>query len=70
MKKISLLLTLLILFSCQNNENKSADNLPGRLGNPEMTLKEDPRVIPQVAKALATFGMDGFAPNPVLTMGR
>lgn len=68
MKKISLLLTLLILFSCQNNENKSLDNLPGRLGNPEMTLKEDPRVIPQVAKALATFGMDGFAPNPVLTM--
>jgi acetyl esterase/lipase len=37
-------------------------SLPGRLGDPNRTLKTDPRIDPRLAAALAPFGMDGPPP--------
>ncbi|MFN0088913.1 MAG: alpha/beta hydrolase fold domain-containing protein [Acidimicrobiales bacterium] len=37
--------------------------LPGRLGSPEMQLKDDPRIDPRLLAALATVGLD-TAPPP------
>ena len=37
-------------------------SLPGRLGDPNRTLKTDPRVDPRLVAALAPFGMDGAPP--------
>jgi acetyl esterase len=39
-------------------------HLPGRLGNPDMDLKTDPRTDPRLAAALAAFEMDA-APPPL-----
>lgn len=40
--------------------------LPGRLGNPALTLGTDPRTDPRIAAALAPFGMDGHGEPPPL----
>jgi acetyl esterase/lipase len=37
-------------------------SLPSRLGDPNRTLKTDPRVDPRLVAALAPFGMDGAPP--------
>ncbi|MGP4088254.1 alpha/beta hydrolase fold domain-containing protein [Streptomyces sp. KR55] len=37
---------------------------PGRLGDPELSLRTDPRVHPGVVAALAPFGLDGPAAAP------
>jgi acetyl esterase len=42
-------------------------NLPGRLGDPNRTLKTDPRIDPRLVAALAPFGMDG--PPPPVPVG-
>lgn len=40
--------------------------LPGRLGNPSLALKDDPRADPRMLAAFAAFGMDGpLPPAPV-----
>ena len=41
--------------------------LPGRLGDPEMVLKTDPRTDPRLAAALAVFEMDVAPPPPPVT---
>ena len=65
MKKISLLL-LLIVSSCSNH--KSSNDLPGRLGNPEMSLIDDPRAIPAVTKVMSDYGLDALAPDPPISI--
>lgn len=40
-----------------------APALPGRLGSPDMVLRDDPRADPRLIAALAPFGLDG-APAP------
>src|SRR6478736_4939673 len=37
-------------------------DLPGRLGDPLLALKDDPRVDPRIVAALAPFGLDGPQP--------
>jgi acetyl esterase/lipase len=40
--------------------------LPGRIGDPDCTLRDDPRADPRMVAALAPFGLDGEqAPAPV-----
>ncbi|MEL7157862.1 MAG: hypothetical protein AAFN30_14885, partial [Actinomycetota bacterium] len=39
-------------------------NLPGRLGNPELLLRTDPRADPRMVAKMAEIGMDG-APEAV-----
>ena len=44
--------------SCVNLKSENT-NLPGRLGDPQMSLKNDPRAIPAVTKVMSEFGLDG-----------
>ena len=67
MKKISLLLCLFFILSCSNSL-KDSSNLPGRLGNPEMSLKNDPRAIPAVTKVMSEYGLDDLAPDPPISI--
>ena len=65
MKKISLLL-LLIFLSCSDKHTSS--DLPGRLGNPEMSLTDDPRAIPAVTKVMSEYGLDALVPDPPISI--
>lgn len=42
-------------------------NLPGRLGTPGLSLREDPRADPRMIAALAPFGLDGPPPPSEVT---
>ncbi|WP_351237542.1 alpha/beta hydrolase fold domain-containing protein [Streptomyces sp. NPDC002133] len=46
------------------NATELRNGAPGRLGDPERSLKTDPRVHPGVIAALAPFGLDGSATAP------
>ena len=43
----------------------AAVQLPGRLGSPDMELKDDPRADPRMLAAMEPFGISGNAPSPV-----
>jgi acetyl esterase len=43
-------------------EDIVAPRLPGRLGDPTRTLRDDPRADPRMVAALAPFGLDGAQP--------
>ena len=43
----------------------AAPLLPGRLGSPEMELKDDPRADPRMLAAMAPFGLSSNIPPPV-----
>jgi len=66
MKKV-ILLSLILITSCVNSKSKNT-NLPGRLGDSEMSLKNDPRAIPAVIKVMSEFDMDGLAPEPPISI--
>ncbi|MDH3681834.1 MAG: alpha/beta hydrolase [Acidimicrobiia bacterium] len=45
---------------------QAAPNLPGRLGTPDMQLRDDPRADPRMIAAMAPFALDGMPPpSPV-----
>ena len=45
---------------------KHSPILPGRLGTPNLIMRDDPRLDPRIAAALAPFELDGAAPpSPV-----
>ena len=67
MKKISIILSLLFVISCSDSP-KNSTNLPGRLGNPEMSLINDPRAIPAVTKVMSEYGLDALAPDPPISI--
>ena len=67
MKKTSQLLLLFIFISCSDSV-KDSSNLPGRLGNPEMNLKNDSRAIPAVTKVMSQYGLGAFAPDPPISI--
>ena len=48
-------------------ETTSGPALPGRLGDPELDLRSDPRTNPRLLAALAAFGLDAPAGPPPLT---
>ena len=43
---------------------KNNTNLPGRLGNKNLELKDDYRAEPRIINALKEFELDGYAPGP------
>ncbi|MAV81475.1 MAG: alpha/beta hydrolase [Flavobacteriales bacterium] len=43
---------------------KNNTNLPGRLGNKSLELKDDYRAEPRIINALKEFELDGYAPGP------
>jgi acetyl esterase len=67
MKKISFLISLFFILSCSTSV-KDTSTLPGRLGDSEMSLKNDPRAIPAVTKVMSQYGLDELAPDPPLSM--
>ena len=67
MKRISILLLISIVVSCSDSR-KNSSSLPGRLGNPEMSLINDPRAIPAVTKVMSDFGLDSLAPDPPISI--
>ena len=54
--KISIILSLFIMISCDDSV-KDSSNLPGRMGNLEMSLKTDPRAIPAVTKVMSEYSV-------------
>ena len=59
----NLILCLLgLMMSCSDVKNDN-NQLEGRLKDPNMILKDDVRLNPDLAKALKEFGMDGVAPG-------
>ena len=67
MKKTSILLLISIFFACSDSK-KNSSSLPGRLGNPEMSLINDPRAIPAVTKVMSDFGLDSLTPDPPISI--
>ena len=66
MKKLFLIVALTIL-SCNSNKKKQSEELPGRLGNKDLTINEDKRINQNLLKAMKKNGLDGEAPAPALT---
>ena len=66
MKKI-ILLTALIAFSCNTNQKKKSDEMPGRLGNKDLTVNEDERINQDLLQAMVNIGLDGIPPAPTVT---
>lgn len=66
MKKI-ILLVALVAISCNTNQKKQKDELPGRLGNKDLTVNNDKRINQDLLKAMISVGLDGVPPAPTVT---
>jgi acetyl esterase len=66
MKKI-ILLVVLIAISCNTNQKKQKEELPGRLGNKDLTVNNDKRINQNLLKAMINIGLDGIPPAPTVT---
>jgi len=58
------LLLSLILMSCDSNQKKQQKELPGRLGNKDLTINDDKRLNQNLLKAMIRIGLDGEGPAP------
>ena len=65
MKKI-LILAALILAYCNTDQKKQNKDLPGRLGNKDLTINEDKRINKNLLKAMIKAGLDGVPPSPTV----
>ena len=65
MKKI-LILAALILAYCNTDQKKQNKDLPGRLGNKDLTVNEDKRINKNLLKAMIKAGLDGVPPSPTV----
>ena len=62
-----LLIVALTILSCNSNQKKQSEELPGRLGNKDLTINEDKRINQNLLRAMKKFGLDGVAPPPTVT---
>ena len=65
MKKIILIIALTIL-SCNSNKKKQSEELPGRLGNKDLTVNQDKRINQNLLQAMIKIGLDGVPPAPTV----
>ena len=65
MKKIILIIALSVI-SCNSNQKKIGEELPGRLGNKDLTINEDKRINQNLLKAMIKAGLDGVPPTPIV----
>ncbi len=65
MKKIILIIALTVL-SCNSNKKKQNEELPGRLGNKDLTVNEDKRINQNLLQAMIKIGLDGVPPAPTV----
>ena len=66
MKKLILLLSLTII-SCTLNQKKKNKELPGRLGDKNLTVNDDERINQSLLQAMIKIGLDGVPPAPTLS---
>ena len=66
MKKLILLLSLTIT-SCTLNQKKKNEELPGRLGDKNLTVNDDERINQSLLQAMIKIGLDGVPPAPALS---
>tara|TARA_B100001059_G_scaffold98848_1_gene98493 strand:- start:1539 stop:2663 length:1125 start_codon:yes stop_codon:yes gene_type:complete len=64
-KKIILIIALTVL-SCNSNKKKQNEELPGRLGNKDLTVNEDKRINQNLLQAMIKIGLDGVPPAPTV----
>ena len=57
MKKIILILVLTVI-SCNSNQKKQSEELPGRLGKKDLTVNEDKRINQNLLQAMKKIGLD------------
>ncbi len=62
-----LLIVALTILSCNSNQKKESEELPGRIGNKDLTINEDKRINQNLLRAMKKFGLDGVAPPPTVT---
>lgn len=66
MKKTILLLAL-IAISCNTTPKKQNEELPGRLGDKNLTVNNDKRINQDLLKAMISVGLDRVPPAPTVT---
>ena len=66
MNKVLLLLTLAFI-SCTTNPKKQNEELPGRLGNKDLSVNDDKRINQKLLQAMINIGLDGVPPAPPVT---
>lgn len=66
MKKL-IFLTATFLISCNTTVKNENKELPGRIGNKELTVNEDKRINPELLQAMINLGLDGVPPPPPVT---
>lgn len=62
-----LLIVAVTILSCNSNQKKQSEELPGRIGNKYLTINEDKRINQNLLRAMKKFGLDGVAPPPTVT---
>lgn len=62
-----LLIVAVTILSCNSNQKKQSEELPGRIGNKDLTINEDKRINQNLLRAMKKFGLDGVAPAPPVT---
>ena len=67
MKKIVLII-ILTFISCNSNKKKQNEELPGRLGNKNLTINKDRRINQNLLQAMIKIGLDGVPPAPTVNL--
>ena len=52
--------------NCNINKKKQNNDLPGRLGNKDLTINEDKRINQNLLQAMIKAGLDGIPPTPTV----
>ena len=67
MKKL-LLFTIITFISCNTALKKQNEDLPGRLGDKDLTVNDDKRINQKLLQAMVNIGLDGAPPDSPETM--
>jgi len=66
MKKLLFIITLAFI-SCNTSPKKQNEELPGRLGDKDLTVNDDKRINQKLLQAMINIGLDGVSPAPPVT---
>ena len=66
MKKLCLIIALAFI-SCNTSPKKQNEELPGRLGDKDLTVNDDKRINQKLLQAMIKIGLDGVPPAPPVT---
>ena len=66
MNKLLLIVTLAFI-SCNTSPKKQKEELPGRLGDKDLTINDDKRINQKLLQAMINIGLDGVPAAPPVT---